>query len=67
MKTEDFVEMREVLPPLLPEFLRAQRWFGGKAHRIRAAEVADIIPFGASQSEALIVLARVEYETGVRE
>ncbi len=67
MKTEDFVEMREVLPPLLPEFLTAQRWFGGKAHRIRAAEVADIIPFGASQSEALIVLARVEYETGVRE
>ncbi len=67
MKTEDFVEMPELLPPLLPEFLTAQRWFGGKAHRIRAAQVADIIPFGASQSEALIVLASVEYETGVRE
>ena len=67
MKTEDFAEMQELLPPALPAFLTAQRWFGGKAHRIRATEVADIIPFGASQSEALIVLAGVEYETGVRE
>lgn len=67
MKREDFVEMQELLPPLLPEFLTAQRWFGGKAQRIRATKVADVIPFGSSQSEALIVLAGVEYETGVRE
>lgn len=67
MKREEFAELQKLLPPPLPEFLAAQRWFGGKAHRIRATEVADIIPFGASQSEALVVLARVEYETGVRE
>jgi maltose alpha-D-glucosyltransferase / alpha-amylase len=67
MKREEFPELQKLLPPVLPEFLTAQRWFGGKAHRIRAVEVADIIPFGASQSEALIVLARVEYETGLRE
>ena len=67
MKREEFAELQKLLPPVLPDFLAAQRWFGGKAHRIRAAAVADIIPFGASRSEALIVLARVEYETGVRE
>ena len=67
MKREEFAELQKLLPPVLPDFLAAQRWFGGKAHRIRAAAVADIIPFGASRSEALMVLARVEYETGVRE
>lgn len=67
MKRDDFVELQELLPAVLPGFLMAQRWFGGKAHRIRATEVADIIPFGAPQSEALIVLARVEFETGLRE
>ncbi len=67
MRSEQFVELQKLLPPLLPEFLSAQRWFGGKAHRIRGAEVLDIVPFRASQLESFIVLARVEYETGVRE
>ncbi|MFZ1974361.1 MAG: putative maltokinase [Candidatus Acidiferrales bacterium] len=67
MKREEFTELQRLLPPVLPDFLAAHRWFGGKAHRIRATEVADIIPFGASQLEAFMVLARVEYETGLRE
>lgn len=67
MKREEFTELQKLLPPVLPDFLVAHRWFGGKAHRIRATEVLDIIPFGASHLEAFMVLARVEYETGLRE
>ncbi len=67
MKREEFKELQQLLPPLLPDFLATRRWFGGKAHRIRATEVADIISFGASQPPGFIVLARVEYENGVRE
>ena len=67
MMKEQFKELQQKLPPLLPDFLAGQRWFGGKAQRIRAAEVVDVIPFAASPSQACVVLARVEYETGVRE
>ena len=67
MRKEQFAELQKALPPQLPDFLAAQRWFGGKAHRVRSTEVSDVIPFGASQLESFMVLARVEYETGVRE
>jgi maltose alpha-D-glucosyltransferase / alpha-amylase len=67
MKQEQFTELQKALPPQLPEFLAAQRWFGGKAQRIRSTEVRDIIPFAASQLDSFVLLARVEYETGVQE
>jgi trehalose synthase-fused probable maltokinase len=67
MKKEQFTELQKSLPAVLPDFLAAQRWFGGKAQRIHATEVLDVIPFGAPQLESFILLARVEYETGVRE
>jgi maltose alpha-D-glucosyltransferase / alpha-amylase len=67
VKQEQFTELQKSLPTQLPDFLTAQRWFGGKAHRVRATEVLDVIPFGASQLESFMILARVEYETGVRE
>jgi trehalose synthase-fused probable maltokinase len=67
MREEQFTELQKALPPQLPDFLAAQRWFGGKAHRVRATEVSDAIPFRASQLESFMVLARVEYETGARE
>ena len=67
MRKEQFTELQKALPAQLPDFLAAQRWFGGKAHRVRATEVSDAIPFRASQLESFMVLARVEYETGARE
>ncbi len=67
MRKEQFADLQKALPPQLPDFLAAQRWFGGKAHRIRGTEVSDVIPFGASQLESFMILARVEYETGARE
>jgi trehalose synthase-fused probable maltokinase len=67
MRKEQFTELQKVLPQQLPDFLAAQRWFGGKAQRIRGTEVSDVVPFGASQLESFMILARVEYQTGARE
>ncbi len=67
MKKQEFVELQKTLPSILPSFLLAQRWFGGKAREIRSIEVMDIIPFGAAQLGSFMLLARVEYETGTRE
>ena len=64
LQKERFMALRETLPALLPDFLRAQRWFGGKARAIRRTEVFDVLPFGSSESDAFIVLARVEYDAG---
>ena len=46
----------------LPEYLPKQRWFGGKARRIRATRIADwtLLP----DSEAVMVLVEVQYEKG---
>ena len=64
LQKERFMALRDTLPALLPDFLRAQRWFGGKARAIRRTEVFDVLPFGSSESDAFIVLARVEYDAG---
>ena len=47
---------------LLPEYLPKQRWFGGKARRIRATRIADwtLLP----DSKAALVLVEVQYEKG---
>ncbi len=46
----------------LPEYLPKQRWFGGKARRIRATRIADwtLLP----DSQAALVLVEVVYEKG---
>ncbi len=47
---------------LLPEYLSKQRWFGGKARRIRSTRIADWMTL--PDSNAVIVLAAVQYERG---
>ena len=47
---------------ILVDYLPKQRWFGGKARRIRAARVVDWGEF--AQSSACLVLIEVQYETG---
>jgi maltose alpha-D-glucosyltransferase / alpha-amylase len=56
------------LPPVLPEFLQKQRWFGGKARKIISAPIVDIVLL-ADQKEwaAFFVVARVEYADGAAE
>ncbi len=50
------------LPPLLPEFLRKQRWFGGKAKTIRSVEIQDFISVADEPAAGVfIILAFVVY------
>lgn len=55
------------LPPLLPEFLLRQRWFGGKARTIRSVEVSDIVPFHFATLRSYFILVRVTYTAGAAE
>ena len=47
---------------LLPDYLSKQRWFGGKAHRIRSTKILDWIP--VPDSAAVFALIAVRYERG---
>ena len=46
----------------LPAYLSKQRWFGGKARRIRSTTIADWIPL--PDSDAVFALIEVQYEKG---
>jgi len=47
---------------LLPDYLLKQRWFGGKARRVRSTRIADWRPF--ADSKAVFALIDVHYERG---
>jgi maltose alpha-D-glucosyltransferase/alpha-amylase len=63
-RMSNFEQLRLSLPEQLPAYLARQRWFGGKARRIRSTEVLDMIPLQTGRLDAFLLLARVEYETG---
>jgi maltose alpha-D-glucosyltransferase/alpha-amylase len=46
----------------LPDYISKQRWFGGKARRIRSTRIADWMPF--PDSNAVLALVEVQYEKG---
>ena len=56
--------LRDGLPRVLPEFLMSRRWFGGKARRIHAVEVSDVVPVCPQNFWGYLVLVQVEYDTG---
>ena len=59
---------REVLErDILPGFLRSQRWFGGKARAVEAAQVADRGDFRAGPATAFLVLLDVHFAGGGRD
>ncbi|MGD0668037.1 MAG: maltose alpha-D-glucosyltransferase [Bryobacteraceae bacterium] len=47
---------------VLPEYLPKQRWFGGKARRIRATRIADWMAL--PESPAVLALVEIDYEQG---
>jgi maltose alpha-D-glucosyltransferase/alpha-amylase len=51
----------------LPAFLCGQRWFGGKARRLKAVRVEDWGDLPAGEAPAFPVLLRVEFEDGGRD
>jgi trehalose synthase-fused probable maltokinase len=64
---EMYPELRRSLPPQLPEFLKKQRWFGGKARQIYSVEVTDVISISRSNVDYLLLIARVKYADGIEE
>jgi maltose alpha-D-glucosyltransferase / alpha-amylase len=63
---------KRALEEVLPGYLRGQRWFGGKARKIRTVEIAETLPVppaGPGRSDedepaGLLALLRVEYTEG---
>lgn len=52
---------RELLLAKLPAFLKAQRWFGGKARGLRSLDVLDSIPMCDAGVTAELALVEVHY------
>lgn len=59
-----FAYWRKTLPKILPDFLRYQRWFGGKADVIQSVEISDILPLQVGDSTADLCFLRVAYFSG---
>jgi maltose alpha-D-glucosyltransferase/alpha-amylase len=57
--------VRATLNGMLPAFLRARRWFRGKARVIRLAEIGEVVAFPKSNS--YLLLLRVDYTEGEAE
>ena len=59
-------EGRVSLENLLPDYLKKNRWFGGKARRIKSARIREVIPApkaGASAYITLVEVAYLDYDT----
>lgn len=64
---EIYPQLQRSLPPQLPAFLSRQRWFGGKARQVRAAELADVVPIRGGAFEFLLLVVSVKYADGTEE
>ncbi|UCF91243.1 MAG: maltose alpha-D-glucosyltransferase [Desulfobacterales bacterium] len=55
---------KERLESRLPDYLQAQRWFGGKARQIKSARIQEILPLPHDSTSAYFTFVRVEYMDG---
>ena len=55
---------KTALEDILPKYIKRQRWFGGKARRIKRAGIRDVLPVPNVSSGAHIVLVQVDYMEG---
>ncbi|MFB3902063.1 MAG: maltose alpha-D-glucosyltransferase [Acidobacteriota bacterium] len=55
---------RTRLEQLLPEYLATRRWFGGKARKIRSAQIDEAVAFPYDGSQAYLCFVAVEYTQG---
>ena len=60
-------EAKPKLEEVLPDFLCAQRWFGGKARRIRSVELEDSIQVPHDSKVVYLTILRVNYAEGAPE
>jgi maltose alpha-D-glucosyltransferase/alpha-amylase len=57
-------EAKVALEAILPSYLLARRWFGGKARRLKSARLLEAIPMTFDASEAFLTLVLVDYAEG---
>jgi maltose alpha-D-glucosyltransferase / alpha-amylase len=57
-------EVKEGIERVLPEFLRARRWFGGKARRIKSVDVAEAVHLHGVSPTTYVALLQVVYTEG---
>jgi maltose alpha-D-glucosyltransferase/alpha-amylase len=57
---------RAAFEALLPDILRARRWFGGKTRRIESTRIVDVVPvpLPGPHGTALMTIVKVEYLDG---
>jgi maltose alpha-D-glucosyltransferase/alpha-amylase len=56
-----------VLAPVLRDYLVSRRWFGGKARKLRAVRVTEVVPLTRAVGAPCLVLAEVSYSEGTAE
>jgi maltose alpha-D-glucosyltransferase/alpha-amylase len=52
------------LEQILLDYLPTRRWFGGKAKKVRSAQIADLVVFPYDGSQAHLCFVSVEYSQG---
>ncbi|MCM8745874.1 maltose alpha-D-glucosyltransferase [Thermomicrobium sp. CFH 73360] len=62
--TLDLSTAQRTLLDELPRYLRARRWFAGKARRIKQVQIADQIPLPVDGLAVTLLLLSVEYTEG---
>jgi len=55
---------RGTLERVIPEYIVQQRWYRGKARRIRVATIVETIPFGDEPNDPILTFVRLEYTEG---
>ncbi len=55
---------RSAIARVLPDYLQARRWFGGKARHVKSAQIQDAIPVPFDAGVAFITLVQVDYTEG---
>ena len=57
-------EAKVALEAVLPDYLKARRWFGGKARRMKSVQLLEAIPMPFDASDAFVTLLGVDYTEG---
>jgi maltose alpha-D-glucosyltransferase / alpha-amylase len=55
---------RSQVEEILPSYLQTRRWYGGKARRLKAVAIDEVIPMPYEDSLALLLTLRCEYNDG---
>jgi trehalose synthase-fused probable maltokinase len=55
---------RRAIEDVLPAFLAGQRWFGGKARRVKEVAIVEAVPVPVGRSTFFLLMARVDYFDG---